>query len=332
MDVVKIGQEDEATPDPDGVPWEVAEEGAVEPDEAGGASASEDDSKGDGEIVDFDPDDWVAPPEVVTASCEQGVVPHHGDGDVGEVVARDPGESLSAEQADALLGHSSRLQALDQAKGILNGLGGSLGASLRDTVSRVIRVETKRFRARMHGDALVAKEMRASLEAEEARYRSDRLRFQEQMQQRKEKKRAAAELKDVAEQLKKARRDNRQAEAVAAARESIKSFSPLMLGQGKKKGGGPQFQKARFEVLERVRSLATLSPEQGNDWEYFKTSWDRVMAEAQGEGWADLFAEIVQHVVDELGKGDKSALSAFMHRETQRVLADIPALVLPGAA
>ncbi len=222
MDVVKIGQEDEATPDPDGVPWEVAEEGAVEPDEAGGASASEDDSKGDGEIVDFDPDDWVAPPEVVTASCEQGVTPHHGDGDVGEVVARDPGESLSAEQADALLGHSSRLQALDQAKGILDGLGGALGASLGETVSRVMRVETKRFRERMQGDALVDKEMRASLEAEEARYRRERLHFQQHMQQLKEKRRAANELKDFAQKLKKARKENREAEAVVTARESIK--------------------------------------------------------------------------------------------------------------
>ena len=56
------------------------------------------------------------------------------------------------------------------------------------------------------------------------------------------------------------------------------------------------------------------------------------MAEGQGENWADLFAEIVQHIIEELSAGNKSALSEFMHRETQRVLADIPALVLPGAA
>ena len=54
------------------------------------------------------------------------------------------------------------------------------------------------------------------------------------------------------------------------------------------------------------------------------------MAEAKGEEWGALFAEIVQHVLDELSAGNRNALSDFMHRETQRILGAIPALRVPG--
>ena len=84
-------------------------------------------------------------------------------------------------------------------------------------------------------------------------------------------------------------------------------------------------------MLERVRLIAELSPEQRNDWEYFRVNWDKQMAEYHGEDWAELFAEMIQHVLDELGAGHANAFSAFMHRETQRVLADVPVLQLPGA-
>ena len=37
--------------------------------------------------------------------------------------------------------------------------------------------------------------------------------------------------------------------------------------------------------MERIRAAAELSPEQANDWEFFKTTWDREMADAQQEKW-----------------------------------------------
>ena len=55
------------------------------------------------------------------------------------------------------------------------------------------------------------------------------------------------------------------------------------------------------------------------------------MAEANGEGWGGLFAEVIQNVVDELHGGKETAFSDFMHRETKRVLADVLALVVPGS-
>ena len=351
LDVLKIGQEDEATPDPDGVPWEADEEPVAQPAGADGAGGGGSDACEDGEsdhereCFVFDPADWHAPPE----EPEQGEFSNHGDGGesshhgggdessrhgdggvISSVVPR--GESLSAEQATSLLEHSGRLQSLQQAKDILKNLGGALGDSLTNTVDRVIHGETKKYRQRIRGDALVDKEMRASLEAEEKRYRHQRAEFQEHMQQKKEKKRVEKELQDVKARLKRARKENREAEAVVTAREAVKSYTVEMLGNGKKKGGTAQHHKARLEVLQRVRLIADLSLDQANDWDYFKVTWDKEMAEAKGEEWGALFAEIVQHVLDELSTGNRNALSDFMHQETHRVLGAIPALRVPGVS
>ena len=113
--------------------------------------------------------------------------------------------------------------------------------------------------------------------------------------------------------------------------DEVEVYSLNMLGKGNKKGGKQQHQKTRLEVLQRLRRVAELSPEQTSQWEYFKTTWDRQMAEAHGEDWAELFAELVQKVLNDLGEGRSDALSVFMHNETKRVLADTPALIVPGA-
>ena len=118
---------------------------------------------------------------------------------------------------------------------------------------------------------------------------------------------------------------------VMAAQE-VRAYSLEMLGKGKKKGGLQQHQKARLEVLQRLRKAAELSPEQTSQWEFFKTTWDREMAEAHGEDWAELFAQMVQQVLNDLSEGRGNALSVFMHNETKRVLADTPALLVPGLA
>ena len=92
-----------------------------------------------------------------------------------------------------------------------------------------------------------------------------------------------------------------------------------------------QFQKARQEVLNRVRSFADLPLEQRNDWQYFVATWDSNMAEEHGEDWAGLFAEIVQNVINELEAGNRNALSEFMQQESERVLGHVPTLKVPGA-
>ena len=63
----------------------------------------------------------------------------------------------------------------------------------------------------------------------------------------------------------------------------------------------------------------------------FKSNWDEKMAETHGENWADLFAQNMQHVLNEMLEGRRNALSVFMDNETRRVLADTPALLVPGS-
>ena len=117
---------------------------------------------------------------------------------------------------------------------------------------------------------------------------------------------------------------------MVAAMEQMRVYSLEMLGQGNKKGGNQSHQKARLQVLQALRKAAELSPEQTSQWEFFKTQWDSRMAATHGEEWAQLFAEMVQKVVNDLKEGRKDALSQFMRNESRRVLGDAPALILPG--
>ena len=130
--------------------------------------------------------------------------------------------------------------------------------------------------------------------------------------------------------MRKTKQAHKNALAVVTAKGAIRTYDPVSLGKGKKKGGGEQYRKERFGVLERVRLLAELSLEQRNDWDYFKGAWDRRMAEAHGEDWADIFCEHIQHVLSALDSGQANALSVFMHKETERVLCATPALQIPG--
>ena len=100
----------------------------------------------------------------------------------------------------------------------------------------------------------------------------------------------------------------------------------MAFGEGKKKGGAQQHQKTRLEALERVRAVGNLSPEQRNDWDYFRVAWDTKMADMHDGDWANIFAEILQNVVVELETENHNALSEFMYKETKRVLGDFPTL------
>ena len=147
----------------------------------------------------------------------------------------------------------------------------------------------------MRGDERVYQEMRAGLEAEEESYRQEMLDFQEHMQQNQENARVKHELKEAKAELQKARKQARAAEAVVTAMDEVKVYSLEMLGKGRKNTGILQHQRTRLEVLERLRRAAELSAEQTSQWEYFKTSWDQVMAEAHGQYWPKLFVQLVQN-------------------------------------
>ena len=222
------------------------------------------------------------------------------------------------------------MRSLQEALQIFRNMNTQVGASLASTVTSVLHRETKRHKALSQEDPMVHDQLQAALQDEEAEARRARLAFKEQMSAEKEKTRVKRELREATEKLKKIRKEQREAEAVVTAMEQMRVYSLEQLGQGNKKGGNKEHQKARFQVLQALRKAAELSPEQTSQWEFFKTEWDSRMAATHGEDWAQLFAEMVQKVVNDLQEGRKDALSQFMHNETRRVLGDAPALILPG--
>ena len=130
--------------------------------------------------------------------------------------------------------------------------------------------------------------------------------------------------------LKKAPQEHTAAEAAVTASETMKIVSMASLGQGQKNEGCEKLPTSRFQVMERIRASAELSPEQCCDWEFFKPTWDSERADGWQEKWGETFAELMQHILNDLGAGKTRALSEFMHAETQRVLGDVPALRAPG--
>ena len=72
-----------------------------------------------------------------------------------------------------------------------------------------------------------------------------------------EKKRVAEELAGVKEELKKARTAQREGEHLVELREVWKTYTPEMLGQGKKGGGGADFVKKTDGCLEPHSATCT---------------------------------------------------------------------------
>ena len=332
------GQDDEATPDPDGVPWTVDDRGP-------GGSEHDDDSDENecgllADDADCDPDDWMADgADAIGAEPSVGErcgAVRHGDGSESGAVrhgagAGAGGSRLSEPQADLMLRHSGRLQKLASAKDIAQDLGGVVGASMSSSIDLMVRAEVKSFRAHNDCAPVVRADMQRLLEEEESAFRAARADARWQLEQRQSKRKAAAELQAVVTALKKARRDARAAESVVVANEAVKLYSLDMLGHGKKHGGPESCRKARFEVMQRVRNVAELSDEQSNDWEFFARAWDSQLSAASCKEWGKIFAETMQGVLDKLPNGEYTALSDFMERETQRVLGQLRVLAVPGS-
>ena len=151
------------------------------------------------------------------------------------------------------------------------------------------------------------------------------------MKHKKEIAREAHALKEADAKLKKARKERKRNEQVLVVMVSAKSFSLPMLGQGRKNGVAQQHQKNRHDVLERVREVAELSPEQTCQWTYFKLTWDQQMAEIHWGAWGGLSAEIIRKLLGDLLGGKADVLSVFVGGEKKRVLGAVSALVLPAA-
>ena len=96
------------------------------------------------------------------------------------------------------------------------------------------------------------------------------------------------EAKAAKARLKKRKLEIANAEAVLETKHAIKQFSLEDLGKGRSRGGGTAAKKSRWEVLDRLARLGQgLSPEQKNDFSWFKEACDACMLQEHGDSWPD---------------------------------------------
>ena len=86
-------------------------------------------------------------------------------------------------------------------------------------------------------------------------------------------------------------------------------------------------KKTRLIVLDKISRVgAGMSVQQIHDYPWFKENWDKVNEACYGDNWPDIFSAMMQQLRKEGDAGVQDAFSRFMHAETVRCLANIPAL------
>ena len=85
-----------------------------------------------------------------------------------------------------------------------------------------------------------------------------------------------ADVADGREQVKKARADLAAVQSMKECQLAVESFTPESLGDSHVRGGTAAHVKNRMDVLDRVaRHCGALTPQQTNDWKWFKEAWDK---------------------------------------------------------
>ena len=183
LHVLLLGQEDEATKDVDKHQWDT-EQAAREQEEGSDAG---------GEVEDFCPEDWVegADAEKVFMKKADTDVEHHGNG----ADAQDHGNGATAlalvktvdeGAVELTFKQGARLRHLRNADVIFQRISGSVGASLRNTLAKVVYAEGKSFAAQMKQNPKVTADLAGGIRAEEARMRDARVEYVEQMKLKRE--------------------------------------------------------------------------------------------------------------------------------------------------
>ena len=326
LGVLLPGQEDEATNDPDKYKWD---EDKAESEQGEGSDAGD-------QVEDFCPEDWVdgADAEVVYMKKADKDAQHHGNGADAQhhgngATALTEVETVDEDAIELTFKQDKKLRQLRDADVIFKDIGGTLGASLRNTLANVVHAESKSFAAQMKQDPKVTADLARGIMAEEARMEDARVEYKEQMSLKRENTMAKKALADTDRELKKRKRDLKHQDKVIAAMTASRAYSLASLGDGHKKGGTKDHAKNRSKVLDQVREVGELSAEQTFHWGCFKTAWDESMMAFHKEQWAGVFAQVVQNILTDLLEGQTDALSVFVENEKARVLSNVPALVIP---
>ena len=195
-------------------------------------------------------------------------------------------------------------------------------------VELAVAKERRHKRELVQGEPAVAEAFLRMRAAEEQEKRAKSMQLAEQRAMKRSLEETTSQRNAALAELKKTKKSIKDMENVQAAKYALKTYTVDALGAGSQNAGGAKARNKRFEVLDRMAGLrAGLSPGQRNDWPWFKESWDDKMVEEHRERWGELFAEWMQHLLDD----DRSnAFSIFVHDETARVLSGSKALCVPG--
>ena len=191
----------------------------------------------------------------------------------------------------------------------------SVGASLQNTLKKVIHEQRKRFTKRHGKNPEVLQSMRESAELEEQLAQKSRLAYRESLRQKREHIVIQHMLNEGKQKLAKLRKNETSIEAAQNIHDQVKRYSLEKLGFGHKTGGTAAHKKERKNVLSRLRGCGGLSAEQDANFEWFIEEWDRVNADQHGENWAKIFAEEMQELTNKLVEGDMVAVSEFMYTD-----------------
>ena len=111
--------------------------------------------------------------------------------------------------------------------------------------------------------------------------------------------------------------------------EETKIYTLESLGNGRPNGRIQDHKSNRLKIMDRVRSVACLTPAQATCWQSFKELWDAMRAEVSGPEWGEVFAQEMVNIQVDLLEGHTEALSKFMEDERQRILSHEPVLLMP---
>jgi len=297
------------------------EEGEVAWDDEAGRRGEGDDEEPEQPSADEDDDD-----EKEEEECEDNDLMADAEevaGSSAQAQGEENQEPLSAEDAAALATHGSRMDALKQAYDAVQSLN---DPSLCMTLMRAMHTAERSERFRVSTAPAVAGAMIRQRDLQDQRLRQQKRELQERMDGERASKRLKVEVKETEAKLAKAKKQLKDAQGMTESFEAVKSFTPEMLGFGKRGGGTAQNRKARMEVLQRVATHGVLSAQQKNDWQWFADEWDKAMITTHDATWGDVFAQAMQQLTVEIESGKTDAVSVFMNRETIRVLSNVEVL------
>ena len=231
---------------------------------------------------------------------------------VGEV-------ALRAEDAEVVEGIQESLAALEQARDIVKSQG---LVDMVTVLESAMHEKVRQRRALSATNPAVAAAMLKNRDAEFAALKEKRRLFQQASSEKKRLKQLRVENTAASAALRKANQALKGVVDLTSTKMALRTFTVEVLGRGHKiVGGGAAGRKARHELMERVaKHGAGLSPEQRNDWLWFKDAWDAHQLEEHAADWPEIFAGYMQGILDLLDGGDENAFSSFVHSETQRCL------------